>query len=213
MLAPVYLENKFFWGLPIHWGGGILEIKFNKNDALLVVDIQYDFLPGGALGVPLGDQVIPPIKDLIMAATKGHATIIASRDWHPANHISFHEQGGPWPPHCVQNTPGAKFHESLQYPKDTIIVSKATNSDKDVYSAFHAETEKGVPLPKILEEHNIKRIIICGLCLDYCVKASSLDLIKEGYETLVVLNATKAINEEDGLETIRLLTSFGVQFV
>ncbi len=190
-----------------------MDIKFNSNDALLVVDIQYDFLPGGTLGVPLGDQVIPPIKELITAATKGHATIIASRDWHPANHISFHEQGGPWPPHCVQNTRGAEFHESLQYPKNTIVVSKATNPDIDVYSAFHAETETGAPLPKILEEHNIKRIIICGLCLDYCVKASSLDLIKAGYEILVVLNATKAIDAEDGLETIRLLKSFGVQFV
>lgn len=190
-----------------------MNIKFHSNDALLVVDIQNDFLPGGSLGVPQGDQVIPPIKELISAAQKGHATIIASRDWHPANHMSFQEQGGPWPPHCVQNTPGAKFHESLHYPKDTIIVSKATNPDIDAYSAFHAETENGIPLPKILEERNVKRVIICGLCLDYCVKASSLDLIKAGYETVVVLNATKAIDEEDGLETIRLLTSFGVQVI
>lgn len=190
-----------------------MDIKFHSNDALLVVDIQNDFLPGGSLGVPQGDQVISPIKHLISESQKGHATIIASRDWHPANHISFHEQGGPWPAHCVQNTHGAEFHQDLKYPENTIVVSKATKSDSDAYSAFHAETENGIPLPIILEEHNIQRIIICGLCLDYCVKASSLDLIKAGYETLVVLNATKAIDAEDGLETIRLLTSFGVQFI
>lgn len=190
-----------------------MDIKFNKNDALLVVDIQNDFLPGGALGVPFGDQVIPPIQGLIMAATEGQATIIASRDWHPANHISFHEQGGPWPPHCVQNTHGADFHKDLKYPEEAIVVSKAFKPNLEAYSAFTAQTDDGVLMPLLLEARNIKRVIICGLALDYCVKASSLDLIKADYETIVVLNATKAINEDDGLETIRLLTSFGVQFI
>lgn len=190
-----------------------MDIKFNSNDALLVVDIQNDFLPGGTLGVPEGDQVIPVIKDLITAAQQGHATIIASRDWHPANHMSFHEQGGPWPPHCVQNTHGAEFHKDLKYPDNTIVVSKAFEPTLESYSAFNAQTTEGLRLPEILEKHKITRIIICGLALDYCVKASSLDLVKAGFDTLVIKDATRAINEEDGEEAIRILSSFGVQVI
>lgn len=190
-----------------------MDIKFNINDALLLVDLQYDFLTGGALGAPDGDGVIPVVKTLIEAAKKGHATIIASRDWHPANHISFREQGGPWPPHCVQNTHGAAFHKDILFPQNTIIINKAFEPDLEAYSAFGGETADGHSLSEVLKQHHIKRLIIGGLALDYCVKASCLDALKEGIETLVVLDATRAINKEDNAENLRLLTSFGVQII
>jgi nicotinamidase/pyrazinamidase len=189
-----------------------VDIQFNSSDALLVVDLQYDFLPGGSLGIQEGDQVIPVINTLIEAAKKGHATIIATRDWHTANHVGFKEQGGPWPPHCVRNTHGAQFHEDIQYPANALVVSKVSEIYHE-YSAFPAMTDDGQPLPKILEERHIKRVIICGLALDYCVKASSLDAVKLGFETIVALDATRAINTEDGEEAVRVLKSFGVQFI
>lgn len=183
------------------------------NDALLLVDLQYDFLTDGALGAPDGDGVIPVVKTLIDAAKNGHAIIIASRDWHPDNHMSFHEQGGPWPPHCVQNTHGAAFHKDVLFPENTIIINKAFKADLEAYSAFGGETADGRSLAEVLKQQHIKRLIIGGLALDYCVKASCLDALKEGIETIVVLDATRAINKEDGEEAIKLLTRFGVQFV
>ncbi len=190
-----------------------MDLKFGPKDALLLVDLQYDFLPDGALQVQDGDKIIPLINTLIESAQMGHATIIASRDWHPTNHVSFKEQGGPWPAHCVQNTHGAELHEGVHFPEKTLVVSKAFKADHEAYSAFHAETSDGRTLVELLNEHNIQRLIIGGLALDYCVKASALDAIKHDFETVVVKEATRAINEEDGLETIRVLKSFGVKII
>jgi len=198
---------------PLCDGREFVDITFSSKDALLAVDLQYDFLPDGPLHTPEGDQVIPVINELIEGAEKAHATIIASRDWHPANHISFQEQGGPWPPHCVQNTHGAAFHESVNYPKNVIIINKAFKQDLEAYSAFNGLTLDGHSLPEVLKEHGVERLIIGGLALDYCVKATALDAIKNGFEAVVVLDATRAINKEDGLETIQILKSFGVQLV
>jgi nicotinamidase/pyrazinamidase len=189
-----------------------VNVKFSQHDALLVVDLQYDFLPEGALHVPQGNVVIPIINTLIAEASKGQAMVIASRDWHPADHISFHEQGGPWPPHCIQNTHGAEFHKNVQFPQNTIIVSKAFKADHEAYSAFAGETTDGQPLANVLKKQHVNRLIICGLALDYCVKATSFDAVKEGFEAVVIEDATRAINEEDGQEAIRLLKSFGVVF-
>ena len=191
-----------------------MNITFNERDALLVVDLQYDFMPDGALHVPEGDKIIPLVNTLPAAAQKGHATIIASRDWHPTNNSSFKEQGGPWDPHCVQNTHGASFHKEVKFPENTIVVSKGFEIEHP-YSAFDAKSENGYgqSLPDILKQHNIQRVIIAGLALDYCVKASCLDAIKQGFETLVVLDATRAITAEDGQETVRVLKSFGIQLI
>lgn len=186
---------------------------FTSSDALLVVDLQYDFLPDGALHVPGGDEVIPMVNALITAAKAGYATIVASRDWHPIQHISFQEQGGPWPPHCVQDTLGAEFHRSVTFPENTLIISKAFKVDQEAYSAFSGETADGQSLSALLNKRGVQRIIICGLALDYCVKATALDAIKHDLETIVVLEATRAIDPKEGQETIRLLKSFGVVFV
>src|SRR5438067_13422303 len=107
-----------------------------SGDALLIVDVQNDFCPGGALAVKEGDQVVPVLNDWIEQAQRDGVSTYASRDWHPENHISFQSRGGPWPPHCIQWTSGAAFHPDLKLPENVQIISKAEDADVDSYSAF-----------------------------------------------------------------------------
>jgi len=164
-----------------------------KSDALLVTDIQNDFLPGGALPVANGEQVIPVINDYIRHFEAANASILASRDWHPPNHMSFKTQGGPWPPHCVQNTKGAEFSPNLKLPKNTVIISKATNPKHEAYSAFD-----GTSLAKELEMRGVKRLFISGLATDYCVFYTVLDARQLDFEAVVLMDATLGINIKPG---------------
>jgi len=164
-----------------------------NSDALLITDIQMDFLPGGALPVEGGDGIIPVLNDYIKRFEAGKAPVLASRDWHPSNHISFRSQGGLWPPHCVQQTPGAKFSPDLNLPKDTVIISKATNPEIEAYSAFD-----GTSLAHELRACGVKRLFIGGLATDYCVVNSVLDACKLGFETMVLTDATLGINVKPG---------------
>lgn len=170
--------------------------KIQPGDALLIVDVQYDFLPGGALGIADADQIIPIINQWITAAKEAGVPIIASRDWHPANHCSFEAQGGPWPAHCVKHTHGAALHEELNLPDDVIIFSKASMPDKENYSAFEGKSDNDQSLAEKLHALNVKRIWVCGLALDYCVYYSGLDADKHGFLYHVILPATKAITED-----------------
>lgn len=165
----------------------------NNTDALLVTDIQIDFLPGGALPVANGDQIIPVINGYIQRFEASKVNILASRDWHPPNHISFKAQGGPWPPHCVQNTKGAEFSPSLKLPKNTVIISKATDANLEAYSAFD-----GTPLAKELQTRGIKRLFVSGLATDYCVFYTVLDACKLGLEAIILMDATLGINVKNG---------------
>jgi len=162
--------------------------------ALLIVDVQNDFCPGGALPVAEGDVIIPKLNAYIQLFQASGAPIIASRDWHPAETTHFNTHGGPWPPHCIQGTPGAAFHPELNLPKDTPVVSKGMGADEDAYSAFQARDEQGVLLGEWLRAQGIDQLYVAGLALDYCVKASALDALKEGLETTVLLDATRAVN-------------------
>ncbi len=159
------------------------------SDALLVTDIQEDFLPGGALPVVDGDKIIPVLNEYIKRFKNAQAHVLASRDWHPRNHISFKEQGGPWPPHCIQRTKGAKFSPKLKLPPDTVVVSKATDLQREAYSAF-----EGTTLDNKLRKQGVKRFFIGGLATDYCVVNTVLDARKLGYETIVLMDATLGIN-------------------
>jgi nicotinamidase/pyrazinamidase len=178
------------------------------GDALLVVDVQNDFCPGGALPVPDGDDVVPVLNRWMAAAEQASVPIFASRDWHPRSHPSFAPFGGPWPVHCVQDSEGAAFHGNLNLPPTAVVVSKGTRFDKDQYSAFD---ETG--LAEALARENVRRVVIGGLAEDVCVRATALDARKAGLETLVLREATRAISEEGRDRTEAELAEAGVSLV
>ncbi|TLY26337.1 MAG: nicotinamidase [Nitrospirae bacterium] len=164
-------------------------MDLNPGDGLLIADVQNDFLPGGALGVLRGDEVVP-ILNLYMAAfgLRG-LPIFASRDWHPANHCSFREQGGIWPVHCVAGTNGAEFHPDFHLPPSTIVISKATDPKKEAYSAF-----EGTTLDEHLRETGVRRLFIGGLATDYCVLNTVRDAIKRSYAVCLLMDGIRAVN-------------------
>ena len=170
-----------------------MRIKVSRKDALIVVDVQNDFMPWGALPVPDGDKVIPMLNEYISIFTKSGAFVVASRDWHPPNHSSFKPYGGIWPVHCVRNTEGAMFHKDLKLPKEVYIVSKATSQEKDAYSAFD-----DTGLADVLREKGIKRVFVGGLATDYCVKATILDSLKNGFCTFLLEDASRGVNVNEG---------------
>ncbi len=160
------------------------------HDAVIVVDVQNDFCPGGALAVPDADQIIPPLNALLRRA---HCFIVATRDWHPANHCSFTDQGGPWPVHCVAQTWGAEFHPALDRSQLQVIVSKGTKPGEEAYSGF-----QGTSLADILRELGVQRVLIGGLATDYCVKATALDARREGFEVIIVEDTVRGVEVKPG---------------
>jgi len=179
--------------------------QLRPGDALLVVDVQNDFCPGGALAIPEGDSVIAPLNKWVAAAKEAGVPVYASRDWHPANHLSFEPQGGPWPPHCVQDTEGAAFHTCLELGDDTIVVTKGTRFDQDQYSAFD---ETG--LADELKRAGVKRLWIGGLAQDVCVKASAIDAAKAGFQARIIPDATLPVTPEGGREANEEMRAAGV---
>jgi len=169
-----------------------LEVGIDKQTALVVVDIQNDFCPGGALPVKDGDKVIPVLNKYIDRFRKAGAPILFTRDWHPPDHSSFKAQGGPWPPHCVQNSEGARFHPDLYIPPEGEVVSKADKKD-EAYSFF-----KGTNLAQKLKERGIKRLFVGGLATDYCVKETVSDGLKYGFEVFQLDDASKGVNVNPG---------------
>ncbi len=168
--------------------------ELRASDALLIVDVQRDFCPGGALAVPDGDAVVPVLNQWIDAAQDAGAAIFASRDWHPPDHVSFLEQGGPWPSHCVAETTGAAFHPDLALPVSATVIDKGTDSQREAYSAF-----EGTDLAAQLQAAGIERLWVGGLALDYCVRASVLDARRiAGLPVQVILNATRAVEVQPG---------------
>ncbi len=165
-----------------------------QDTAVLIVDVQNDFCPGGALAVPEGDRVVPVLNRVAAQVAQRGGTVVASRDWHPPITRHFAAYGGKWPVHCVQNTPGAQFHPDLKLPQGTLIISKGTSENDDGYSAFEGRTEDGRSLLEILRERGIKRLIVGGLATDYCVRASVLDALKNGFEVLVLTDAVRGVN-------------------
>ena len=168
-------------------------IHLDQGDALLIIDMQVDFLPGGALGVAGGHEVVAPINHLIDLFTRGGLPVFASRDWHPEDHCSFQAQGGPWPPHCRAGTPGAAFAAELALPDDAVVVSKADTKAVDAYSAF-----AGTTLSAQLRARGVTRLTVCGLATDYCVLNTVTDALEEGFTTLLVLEAMRAVDVHPG---------------
>jgi len=168
-------------------------IVLGEGDALLIVDLQVDFLPGGNLGVPRGDEVIAPVQRLVEMFVAHRLPVIASRDWHPELHCSFAAQGGPWPPHCVAGSNGAAFAAGLNLPPDALVVSKADTVAQDAYSAFN-----GTGLADTLRARGVRRLVVCGLATDYCVLNTVLDGIEAGFAVLVVAEAMRAVDVAAG---------------
>ncbi|MGD0330768.1 MAG: bifunctional nicotinamidase/pyrazinamidase [Nitrososphaeria archaeon] len=164
-----------------------------KNSALIVTDIQNDFCPGGALPVSEGDKIIPTVNRYIERFEKANSLVIASRDWHPKNHISFKSRGGIWPEHCVQNTKGAEFHPNLRLPKKVQVISKADNPDKEAYSVF-----QGTGLDALLRKNAIKELFVAGLTTDYCVKNTVIDGLAMGYKVYLLVDAIKGVEVNPG---------------
>ena len=163
------------------------------GDALLVVDLQNDFLPGGALGIVGGDSIVQPI-DRLLGAWRAHGLpVFLSRDWHPAGHCSFAAQGGPWPVHCVAGTRGAEFSTEFSIDPGDVVISKAIRADRDAYSALD-----GTPLRETLRARGIRRLFICGLATDYCVLATGRDARAAGLEVAILADAVRAVNVEPG---------------
>ncbi|MCL1911857.1 MAG: nicotinamidase [Leptospirales bacterium] len=161
--------------------------------ALIAVDIQNDFCPGGSLAVAGGDEIIAPANSLIKSFTEKGEPVFFTRDWHPADHSSFNENGGMWPPHCVAGTDGARFHKDLIVPENAFIISKADKPGLEAYSGF-----EGTELSARLRSLGIDSLVIAGLATDYCVKATVMDALKEGFAVTVASDGVRAVNAASG---------------
>jgi epoxyqueuosine reductase len=168
------------------------------RDALLVVDVQNDFCPGGALGVRGGDEIVPLLNACVARFRAARAPVYLTRDWHPAVTRHFAQYGGTWPPHCVQGTPGAEFHPGFAVSPDATVVSKGLRPDEDAYSAFQAQDAAGHPLPDLLRARGVRRIYVGGLATDYCVRATTLDALAAGFEVVVLEDAIRAVDLRPG---------------
>jgi len=176
-----------------------------QGDALLLVDVQNDFCPGGALAVDEGDRVVPVLNAWIEAARDKGVPVFASRDWHPKGHVSFEDKGGPWPPHCLQDTPGAAFHPELRLPDDAIKVTKGVRFDQDQYSAFDQ-----TGLADEMKRAGVRRLWLGGLAQDVCVLASALDAAKAGFEVHLIEEATRPVTPEGGDKALQQMRDAGV---
>jgi nicotinamidase/pyrazinamidase len=163
--------------------------ELTAADALVIVDVQNDFLPGGRLAVPQGDEVIPVLNRYIAAFVEKHLPIYATRDWHPPNHCSFQSQGGPWPSHCVMNTEGAAFARALEIPASATVISKVTELEKESYSGFEA-----TDLAERLRRGGVRRLYVGGLATDYCVLNTVKDGLRQGFEVMLLKDAIRAVN-------------------
>jgi nicotinamidase/pyrazinamidase len=183
--------------------------------ALLIVDVQNDFCPGGALAVPEGDQVIAPLNRLAEAIAQRGGLVVASRDWHPPTTRHFKEFGGLWQVHCVQGTQGAAFHPDLRLPEGAVIVSKGTGTEDDGYSAFEGHTDDGRTLGEVLQAHGVRRLLVGGLATDYCVRASVLDALRHGYEVVVLTDAIRGVNlqPDDSARALQEMQAHGARLL
>ena len=183
-----------------------------SGDALVVVDVQNDFLPGGALAVPEGDQVIEPLNRGIALFRRRGLPIFFTRDWHPHNHCSFREQGGPWPPHCVAETNGAEFPPELDTAGQAVVISKATSPEKDAYSGF-----EGTNLAERRRAQQVNRIVVGGLATDYCVLNTVRDGLRLGFSVLLMEDAVRAVavdvQAEDGQRAAAEMRRLGARLI
>lgn len=178
-------------------------MDFQNTDALIVVDVQNDFCPGGALGVPRGDEVVTVLNEWIKKFKERGLPIVYTQDWHPEDHISFNKRGGPWPDHCVQGSAGASFHPDLIV--EGVIFRKGFDPEKEAYSGFDGylvrddgSIDENTSLATWLKQQGVKRIFVGGLTTDYCVRATVLDGLKNGFQVQVLTAACRPVDVNPG---------------
>ncbi|MBI4213455.1 MAG: nicotinamidase [Chloroflexi bacterium] len=184
----------------------VSEIPVADHDALIVVDPQNDFCPGGSLAVPGGDEIFGAVN----AVMPRFRHVIATQDWHPPEHKYFQALGGPWPYHCLAGSRGAEFHPSLNAAGIQETVRKGTNPDLDGYSGF-----AGTDLAQRLTDRGIRRVFVCGLATDYCVKATAIEAVEHGFETYVLTDAIRPVELQpgDGERALAAMRSAGARLV
>jgi nicotinamidase/pyrazinamidase len=165
-----------------------MRVQIDEHSVLVVVDVQNDFCPGGALPVSEGNKVVPRLNEYVKKFRRAGAAVIFTRDWHPRDHSSFRPQGGPWPPHCVQGSKGAEFHKALIVPPGAEIVSKADKRD-EAYSFL-----QGTDLAREFHQRGLVKMFVGGLATDYCVKETVLDGLKHGFEVYHLDDASRGVN-------------------
>lgn len=181
-------------------------IQLQEDDLLLIIDLQNDFLPGGALAIPQGGEIIPILNQYIRSFQKHRLPIFMTRDWHPPDHLSFKAQGGPWPRHCIAESTGAAFSENLLYPAETQVFSTGTETDAPGYSGFENADFKNQLL-----EMRISRLFVGGLATDYCVLNTVLDALTFNYSVFLLKDAIRAVNvrQNDGIQSEQKMISRG----
>jgi nicotinamidase/pyrazinamidase len=165
-----------------------------QDSALVIIDVQNDFCPGGSLAVNDGDAVVPVINQYAEAFAAVGCLVVADRDWHPPTTTHFVGQGGQWPAHCTQDTPGAEYHPGLRFPAGTVHIRKGMGHHEDAYSGFEGRTDDGTLLADILKGRGVSTVYVGGLATDYCVRATVLDGLKAGFKVVVVGDACRAVN-------------------
>ncbi len=183
-------------------------MNLTATDALIVVDMQEDFMDGGTLEVKGARRLIPSLNRVVEIFSQKGLPIFFTRDYHPKDHCSFKEQGGPWPSHCVQGTKGAQFASGLLVPGGAEVVSKAQERDRDAYSAFY-ETVLGEKMRKM----GVRRVFVVGVATEYCVLETVLDAIREGLNVFVLTDLVAAVTKEDGQEALKKMETFGAKNV
>ncbi|MHB1005944.1 MAG: nicotinamidase [Chloroflexota bacterium] len=168
------------------------------GDALIVVDVQNDFCPGGTLAVAGGDQVVAPLNEYARRFFGADRPVFASRDWHPPVTKHFAAYGGAWPPHCVQGTEGALFHPDLALPNGSVVVTKGADPEVDAYSVFQATDDHGTPFPDLLRALGVNRVFVGGLATDYCVRATVLDAVRHGIRAVLLADAVRGVDVRPG---------------
>lgn len=182
--------------------------NLQPGDALIVVDVQVDFCPGGALPIDGGDAVVPVLNRWLAAAAGRRVPVYASRCWHPESHVSFETRGGPWPRHCVQDTDGARLHPALELPADAVIVTKGVRFDQDQNSAFDQ-----TGLDTELRARGIRRLWVGGLAQDVCVAATVIDGCRHGFDVRVIEAATRPVTADGGRDALARMREAGATIV
>jgi nicotinamidase/pyrazinamidase len=177
------------------------QLGLRRGDALIVVDMQRDFMPGGSLAVPRADEIVERINEYVAVFEARDLPIFFTRDWHPPDHCSFEQSGGEWPPHCVQGTRGAEWADGLRIPDTARVVSKATDKDTEAYSGF-----AGTSLLTSLTVEQVRRLFIAGVATDYCVRATVMSALAHGFEVVVLADAVRGVNREPGDEARAMRT-------